>query len=188
MSEFKAHEEIQGIWSRTTVRYLDERGFFSELFRLSKIEFESINFKQYNLSYSKKMVRRGMHVQENQWQLVTLLSGSVIDVLLDVRINSSTFGKFARFNLKSEPNKINQLLVSPGIAHGFGVLSDNAYILYASDRYYGETPEIGVSCQSEELKFAWPKNKWIESLRDKSFQQLSDAKNLGTLNIFSSNN
>ena len=182
MSDFKAHEEIQGIWSRTTTRYIDERGFFSELFRLNNIEFNPVNFKQQNLSYSKKMVRRGMHVQENQWQLVTLLSGAVIDVLMDVRINSSTFGKFAKFNLISKPNEINQLLVSPGIAHGFGVLSDDAYMLYASNRYYGETQETGVSCETAELEDAWPKNKWIESSRDRSFPLLNDAKRLKTLN------
>lgn len=182
MSNFKAHEEIQGIWSRTTTRHLDERGFFSELFRLNNIEFNPVNFKQQNLSYSKKMVRRGMHVQENQWQLVTLLSGAVIDVLMDVRINSSTFGKFAKFNLISKPNEINQLLVSPGIAHGFGVLSDDAYMLYASNRYYGETQETGVSCETAELEDAWPKNKWIESSRDRSFPLLNDAKRLRTLN------
>lgn len=185
MSDYKAHEVIQGIWSRTTTRHLDERGFFSELFRLNGIEFNQVNFKQQNLSYSKKMVRRGMHVQENQWQLVTLLSGVVIDVLLDVRINSSTFGKFARFDLKCEPEEVSQLLLSPGIAHGFGVLSDDAYMLYASDRYYGETQETGVSCQTAELENAWPKNEWIESPRDKSFLQLKHAKNTGTLNNFS---
>jgi dTDP-4-dehydrorhamnose 3,5-epimerase len=185
MSDFKAHEEIQGIWSRTTTRHLDERGFFSELFRLNEIEFNPVNFKQQNLSYSKKMVRRGMHVQENQWQLVTLLSGAVIDVLLDVRINSSTFGKFARFDLKCGSEEVSQLLLSPGIAHGFGVLSDDAYMLYVSDRYYGETQETGVSCQTAELENAWPKNEWIESPRDRSFLQLNDAKNTGTLNNFS---
>lgn len=185
MSDLKAHEEIQGIWSRTTARHLDERGFFSELFRMTEIEFNQVNFKQQNLSYSKKMVRRGMHVQENQWQLVTLLSGTVIDVLLDVRINSSTFGKFARFELKCESGEVNQLLISPGIAHGFGVLSDDAYILYASDRYYGETKETGVSCQTAELENAWPKNEWIESPRDRTFLQLNDAKKTGTLNSFS---
>jgi dTDP-4-dehydrorhamnose 3,5-epimerase len=184
MSDFKAHEEIQGIWSRTTTRHLDERGFFSELFRLNKIEFNPVNFKQQNLSYSEKLVRRGMHVQENQWQLVTLLSGTVIDILLDVRIDSSTFGKFARFDLGCEPNEVNQLLVSPGIAHGFGVLSDDAYMLYASDRYYGETQETGIACQTPEIENAWPKNEWIESPRDRSFPQLHDAKNKGTLNSF----
>lgn len=188
MPNFKAHEEIQGIWSQTTTRHLDERGFFSELFRLNKIDFNPVNFKQQNLSYSKKLVRRGMHVQENQWQLVTLLSGAVIDVLLDVRIDSSTFGKFARFDLGCEPDEVNQLLVSPGIAHGFGVLSEDAFMLYASDRYYGETQETGVSCQTTELENAWPKNDWIESSRDRSFLQLSEAKNKGTLNNFSKKN
>lgn len=188
MPDFKAHEEIQGIWSRTTNRHLDERGFFSELFRLNKIDFNPVNFKQQNLSYSKKLVRRGMHVQENQWQLVTLLSGAVIDVLLDVRVDSSTFGKFAKFQLRNELNEVSQLLISPGIAHGFGVLSDDAYMLYASDRYYGETQETGISCQTTELENAWPKSEWIESSRDRSFLQLSEAKHKGTLNNFSKKN
>lgn len=185
MSDFKAHEEIEGIWSRITTRHYDDRGFFTELLRVSKLESTPVNFKQQNLSYSKKMVRRGMHVQEDQWQLVTLLSGTVIDVLLDIRINSSTFGKFASYNLNSNSNEVNQLLVSPGIAHGFGVLSDEAYVLYASDQYFGETKEVGISCQSDELKSAWPNNNWIESLRDKSFLKLSEAKNLGMLTSYS---
>jgi dTDP-4-dehydrorhamnose 3,5-epimerase len=188
MSDFKAHQEIHGIWSRTTTRYHDDRGFFSELFRLSKIEFTPVNFKQQNLSYSKKMVRRGMHVQENQWQLVTLLSGTVIDVLLDVRIDSSTFGKFTSFTLTTNSDEVNQILISPGIAHGFGVLSEDAYMLYASNRYYGETPETGVSCQTSELENIWPKIEWIESSRDRSFLQLNDAKNSGTLKSFSTKN
>ena len=172
MSEFKAHEEIKGIWSRMTTRHYDDRGFFTELFRLSKLESTPVNFKQQNLSYSTKMVRRGMHVQENQWQLVTLLSGTVVDILLDIRINSSTFGKFASYDLNSNSNEVNQLLVSPGIAHGFGVLSDEAYMLYSSD-------------QSVELESAWPNNNWIESLRDRSFLKLSEAKNSGMLDSYS---
>ena len=185
MSEFKAHEEIKGIWSRMTTRHYDDRGFFTELFRLSKLESTPVNFKQQNLSYSTKMVRRGMHVQENQWQLVTLLSGTVVDILMDIRINSSTFGKFASYDLNSNSNEVNQLLVSPGIAHGFGVLSDEAYMLYSSDQYFGETKEAGISCQSVELESAWPNNNWIESLRDRSFLKLSEAKNSGMLDSYS---
>jgi len=184
MSDFKAHEEIKGIWSRTTTRHHDDRGFFAELFRLSKLESIPVNFKQQNLSYSKKMVRRGMHAQENQWQLVTLLSGTVIDVLLDIRINSLTFGKFASYDLNSDSDEVNQLLVSPGIAHGFGVLSEEAYMLYSSDQYYGETNEAGISCRSAELENAWPNDNWIESLRDRSFPKLSEAKNSGVLDSY----
>jgi dTDP-4-dehydrorhamnose 3,5-epimerase len=116
-----------------------------------------------------------------------LVSGNVIDVLLDIRLDSSTFGKFASYDLKCDPGVINQLLVSPGIAHGFGVLSENAYMLYSSDRYYGETNETGISCASTELESAWPKNDWIESLRDRSFPELSEAKRLGSLNNFMMN-
>ena len=184
MLDFKPHADIAGIWSRTTTRHYDDRGFFSEIIRLSEVELMQVNFKQQNLSYSKKMVRRGMHVQKNQWQLITLVSGNLIDVLLDIRLDSTTFGKFASYDLKSESGEINQLIVSPGIAHGFGVLSENAYMLYSSDRYYGETIETGISCVTAELDNAWPKNNWIESLRDRSFPDLSEAKRLGILNNF----
>jgi dTDP-4-dehydrorhamnose 3,5-epimerase len=184
MSDFKPHGEINGIWSRTTTRHHDDRGFFSEILRLNELETMSVNFKQQNLSYSKKMVRRGMHAQEKQWQLITLVSGHVIDVLLDIRVDSSTFGKFASYELKHDSNAVNQLLVSPGIAHGFGVLSEDANMLYLSDRYYGETNEIGISCVTTELESAWPRNKWIESLRDKSFLELSEAKKTGILSNF----
>jgi len=187
MLDFKPHADIAGIWSRTTTQHYDDRGFFSEIIRLSELELMQVNFKQQNLSYSKKMVRRGMHVQENQWQLITLVSGNVIDVLLDIRLDSSTFGKFVTYDLKCDPGEINQLLVSPGIAHGFGVLSENAYMLYSSDRYYEETNETGISCAAAELESAWPKNNWIESLRDKSFPELSEAKRLGSLNNFTMN-
>jgi len=184
MLDFKPHSDITGIWSRSTTQHYDNRGFFSEILRLNEIELMSVNFKQQNLSQSKKMVRRGMHVQENQWQLITLVSGNVVDILLDIRIGSSTFGKFASYDLKCDSGEINQLLVSPGIAHGFGVLSENAYMLYSSDRYYGETNETGISCVTAELENAWPKNNWIESLRDRSFPDLREAKRLGILNNF----
>ena len=184
MSDFKPHAEIKGIWSRTTTRHYDDRGFFSEILRLNELELMSVNFKQQNLSYSKKMVRRGMHAQERQWQLVTLVSGNVIDVLLDIRVDSSTFGKFASYNLRCDSGEVNQLLVAPGVAHGFGVLSEDANILYSSDRYYGETNETGISCVTTELESAWPSNTWIESLRDRSFLELSEAKKLGALDNF----
>jgi dTDP-4-dehydrorhamnose 3,5-epimerase len=108
-----------------------------------------------------------MHLQINQWQLVSLARGELIDVLIDLNRSSSTF--LHSTSLKLSENGINQILIGPGIAHGYGVLSDDALIHYKSSVYYGDTPQFGISWSSEELVTHLPQHEWIMSVRDSNF-------------------
>ena len=134
MSNFKEIKGISETWIRSVPRYLDHRGFFSEVFRKVSPPIQVPDFIQDSLSFSRKNVLRGMHIQINQWQLVTLVKGELVDTLIDLRLNSPTYLDSVSLNLSDL--KDNQLLIGPGIAHGYGVLSDEAIIQYKSSVYY----------------------------------------------------
>jgi dTDP-4-dehydrorhamnose 3,5-epimerase len=137
-------------------------------------------FVQNSVSSSKRGVLRGMHAQVNQWQLVTLLEGTIHDVLLDINPSSETFGRSSSIQLSSQ--KINQILIKPGIAHGYYVESQRALILYGSSINYEESPQIGISWDSDELLNHWPKRNVILSKRDSEFNKFL---NHPQLNLFS---
>ena len=172
MTEF---EEIGGIpqaWVRDVPHFHDHRGYFSEEFRKSSAPKATPDFIQDSLSYSRKNVLRGMHLQVNQWQLVTLVKGELIDVLIDLRESSPTYLESISLNL-SDSGK-SQLLLGPGIAHGYGVLSEDAILHYKSSVYYGDTPQFGLNWISEELDSHWPKREWVVSERDSNFPVTQD--------------
>jgi len=112
-------------------------------------------------------VLRGMHLQINQWQLVTLLRGQIIDVVLNLDSTTTEYRKSTSISL--DWNSTNQLLIGPGIAHGYAVLSEDALIHYKSSIYYGDSPQIGVHWQSSEVISYWPVQNWIVSQRDSNF-------------------
>jgi dTDP-4-dehydrorhamnose 3,5-epimerase len=172
MTEF---EEIRGLsraWVRKVPRFNDHRGYFSEEFRKSSAPKVTPEFVQDSLSYSTKNVLRGMHLQTNQWQLVTIVKGELIDVLIDLVESSPTYLESVSLNL-SDLGK-NQLLLGPGIAHGYGVLSDHVILHYKSSVYYGDTPQFGVNWISKELNSYWPKRNWVVSDRDSNFPIIQD--------------
>lgn len=167
MHEFVEIRGISQAWVRSAPRYFDERGYFCEEFRKSGAPSLVPEFIQDNLSFSRQNVLRGMHLQVDQWQLVTLIKGELIDILIDLRESSPSYLKSV--SLKLSESTANQLLVAPGIAHGYGVLSDEAIIHYKSSVYYGDTPQYGLHWASPELKSHWPMRSWVLSERDSNF-------------------
>jgi dTDP-4-dehydrorhamnose 3,5-epimerase len=182
MNEFSNNKELDGVWQRKTNCFADERGYFGEVFRQGDLPHNTPAFVQISVSSSKKGVLRGMHAQVNQWQLVTLLEGSIHDVVLDINPASKTFGRSTSIQLTSK--RFNQILLKPGIAHGYYVESQSALILYGSTMYYEESPQIGISWDSNELISQWPKKDVIISKRDSEFNKFLNHPQLELFSTF----
>ena len=156
----------------------DERGYFFESFKESFIEsnFPEIRFVQDNESKSSYGVLRGLHFQKppfEQTKLVRVISGKVLDVAVDLREHSESFGKWESVILSAENKK--QFLIPKGFAHGFVVLSDEAIFSYKVDNYYNRYSESGIKYNDKELNINWqitPKDIKL-SEKDKNLQTLS---------------
>ena len=137
----------------------DSRGYFVETFRQDKLEEflgYKINFCQDNESKSSKGVLRGLHYQlppHAQTKLVRVIQGRVLDVAVDIRRNSPTFGKYVAVLLSAENKK--QLLVPRGFAHGFVVLEDDTVFAYKVDSYYSPQCDRGIAFDDENLNIDW---------------------------------
>lgn len=136
----------------------DERGFFFESFNQSKFEQaigRQVEFVQDNHSKSAKNVLRGLHyqIQQPQGKLVRVVKGAVLDVAVDIRKSSPTFGHWVGTNL-SEENK-RQLWVPAGFAHGFVVLTDSAEFLYKTTNYYAPEHERCIAWDDKTLAIDW---------------------------------
>lgn len=150
----------------------DERGYFVETFRADKLEDflgYKINFLQDNESKSSYGVLRGLHYQLEpfaQTKLVRVIQGTILDVAVDIRKNSSTFGLHVCVKLSSEDKK--QMLVPKGFAHGFVVLSEEAIVAYKVDNYYAPQCDRGIAYNDESLGIDWivPNEKLKISQKD----------------------
>ena len=137
----------------------DSRGYFVETFRQDNLEEflgYKINFCQDNESKSSKGVLRGLHYQlppHAQTKLVRVIQGRVLDVAVDIRRNSPTFGKYVAVLLSAENKK--QLLVPRGFAHGFVVLEDDTVFAYKVDNYYSPQCDRGIAFDDENLNIDW---------------------------------
>jgi len=137
----------------------DDRGYFVETFRADKLEEflgYKINFCQDNESKSSKGVLRGLHYQlapHAQTKLVRVIQGSVLDVAVDIRKNSPTFGQHIAIELSATNKK--QLLVPRGFAHGFVVLEDDTVFAYKVDNYYNPKCDRGIAFDDEALAIDW---------------------------------
>jgi dTDP-4-dehydrorhamnose 3,5-epimerase len=136
----------------------DERGYFFEAYNKNKLSELgiNINFVQDNQSFSKKGTLRGLHYQNPpfaQTKLVRVLQGEIIDVAVDLRKESPTFGKSFGI-LLSEENK-KQLFVPQGFAHGFSVISETAVVMYKCDQYYNKASEGGIRYDDPALNIDW---------------------------------
>jgi dTDP-4-dehydrorhamnose 3,5-epimerase len=163
--------KLSNAWTLKSPKYDDLRGFFVEVYREVDFSHLGIQFVQDGLSVSKSGVRRGMHFQKNQYQLVTLVSGRIMDVVLDVNPNSSTFGHFESVVLTE--NDINQLLLSPGLAHGFLALEPST-VYYKTSEMYDPRLELGVSAKSSLISHIWPDMNILESDKDRSLELFED--------------
>ena len=162
----------------------DNRGYFIETFRQDLFEEAvgyQVNFIQDNESKSAKGVLRGLHYQlppYTQAKLVRVIEGSVLDVAVDVRKSSPTFGQYVAVELTA--NNKQQLFVPHGFAHGFVVLSDSATFAYKVDNYYSPEHDRGIAFDDDQLKIDWQllASELQLSDKDKTHPSLSNAKDL----------
>ncbi|WP_152055414.1 dTDP-4-dehydrorhamnose 3,5-epimerase [Aliarcobacter butzleri] len=153
----------------------DSRGYFVETFRQDKLEEflgYKINFCQDNESKSSKGVLRGLHYQlppHAQTKLVRVIHGRVLDVAVDIRKNSPTFGKYVAVELSGENKK--QLLIPRGFAHGFVVLEDDTVFAYKVDNYYSPQCDRGIAFDDKNLNIDWILNHDELNLSPKDTKQ-----------------
>ena len=161
--------------------YKDDRGFFLETYQEERYHQAGITdkFVQDNHSRSSKGVLRGMHfqVKKPQAQIVTVMRGKIFDVVVDLRKKSKTFGQWHGVEL-SENNKVRQVYMAPGFAHGFLVLSDFADLHYKVSGMYDPTDEGGLLWNDQDIAIEWPGNSFIISQRDSDFRLLSKISSL----------
>ena len=162
----------------------DARGYFVETFRADKLEKflgYKINFCQDNESKSSRGVLRGLHYQlapAAQTKLVRVIQGSVLDVAVDIRKGSPTFGQHVSVNLSSGNKK--QLLVPRGFAHGFVVLEDDTVFAYKVDNYYSPENDRGILFSDVNLGIDWkiPHSELNLSAKDKVQPKLEDTQDI----------
>jgi len=162
----------------------DDRGYFVETFRQDLLEEAvgyKVNFVQDNESKSIKGVLRGLHYQLQpftQAKLVRVIEGSVLDVAVDLRKSSSTFGQHVSLELTAQNKR--QLFVPHGFAHGFVVLSDSATFAYKVDNYYAPEHDRGIAFDDDQLKIDWQLSLEVLQLSDKdrAHPSLAHAKDL----------
>lgn len=160
----------------------DERGYFIETFRQDKFEQAagySVKFIQDNESKSAKGVLRGLHYQLApfaQSKLVRVIEGKVLDIAVDIRHGSPTFGQHVSVEL-SDANK-HQLFIPRGFAHGFVVLSDTAIFSYKVDNYYSPKNDRGIAFDDNTLAIDWQLPKELLQLSDKDTRQAEFSERL----------
>lgn len=160
----------------------DERGYFMESFNektFTNRVGQEVHFVQDNQSFSKKGVLRGLHYQcgeHAQAKLVRVLQGEVLDVAVDIRPNSSTYGQYESVLLTAENQK--QFFVPRGFAHGFIVLSETATFFYKCDNFYNKESEGGIIYSDPVLNIDWqfPLENCIISEKDQVLPNLENAK------------
>ncbi|MBP5689540.1 MAG: dTDP-4-dehydrorhamnose 3,5-epimerase [Bacteroidales bacterium] len=171
--------DIEGVLILEPRVFGDERGYFFESF--SEREFEAavgpVEFVQDNESKSRYGVLRGLHFQKGehaQSKLVRVVSGRVLDVAVDIRPGSPTFGKHVAVELSGENHKM--VFIPKGFAHGFAVLSEEAVFQYKCDNYYAPESEGAIAWDDPDLAIDWcvPGEDIILSERDKNHPRLVD--------------
>ena len=155
--------------------FKDKRGFFREIFKKIKIK-KDLPFLC--LSYSKKNVLRGLHMQTKnpQGKYISVIKGKIFDVVIDLRRNSSTYGK--QFNIILSDKNCKSLYIPPNFAHGFLALDKENYVLYSNTKYRSIKHEVGLKWNDKNLKIKWPIKKPILSKKDKKALSLENIKKL----------
>ena len=173
--------EIDGVWIIQPKVFNDARGYFFEAWK--KEEFEQhvgrVDFIQDNESKSSYGVLRGLHYQKgdsSQAKLVRVIKGRVVDVAVDIRRNSPTFGKYVMVELSDENKR--QFFIPRGFAHGFLVLSDEAVFTYKVDNPYAPQSEASIRYDDPDIAINWPidAKDILTSAKDLSALALKDAE------------
>ena len=163
-------KEIKGLIEIFPKVFGDQRGFFLETFNASRYNdiLRNVQFVQDNFSSSNKGVLRGLHFQNppySQGKLVQVITGSALDVAVDLRRNSETYGQHVKVLLSSE--KRNQFWIPEGFAHGFIALEDNTIFSYKCTNYYNPQSEVTILWNDRNLKIDWQIDNPIISPKDK---------------------
>lgn len=172
-----SNTNIEGLIIIETKKFIDDRGYFYETYQHRKFcEFvgRDIQFVQENESMSSINVIRGLHFQappHAQGKLVRVPFGKVLDVVVDIRNNSSTFGKSFSIELSQENGK--QLWIPEGFAHGFVCLSENSLLSYKCTNYYNQPSENAILWNSSNLNIDWNVNNPIVSEKDQNAKDFS---------------
>lgn len=177
---------IAGAWIVTPDRFRDERGWFQEWFKSSRIlEETGVNFQpvQANMSMSARGTVRGVHYSlapEGQGKFVTVMAGAIDDYVIDVRLGSPTFGLWTKIHLTAkDPTAV---LINPHLGHAFHALEDNTVVCYLVDAEYNPAAELGISPQ--DLLFSADDlmdTSFLLSERDRDAPSLQDRVNSGEL-------
>lgn len=160
----------------------DERGYFFESFNKEKFKEmtgKEIEFVQDNEAFSNRGVLRGLHFQKGKFaqaKLVRVVKGKVLDVVVDLRPDSKTYGETISFVLSEENKK--QLFVPRGFAHGYAVLEDNTTLVYKCDNYYQPRSESGIIYNDTALNIDWmlSENEIILSAKDRTLKSITEFK------------
>ena len=171
-------KEIEGIIIFDTDVFRDERGYFMEYYNEKMFKqnvLENFSFKQDNISLSKKNVLRGLHFQAppfEQGKLIQVLKGKVMDVAVDVRKGSKTYGKHLKIELSSKNHK--QLWIPPGFAHGFLTLEDDTLFSYKCTNHYSKNHEMDLLWNDYNLNIDWGIENPVISEKDEKATKFED--------------
>lgn len=175
--------DIKGVWLIRPQRFGDSRGYFSETWKQREFETHvgKVDFIQDNESFSSRGVLRGLHLQRGGWsqaKLVRVSMGEVLDVALDLRHDSPTYGHHVAVRLTHDGGE--QLFIPRGFAHGFVVLSDVAQFQYKVDNVYAPHSEMTIAFNDPDLGIDWviAPDEMLLSEKDKKGVRLKDVKSL----------
>lgn len=169
--------DIEGVVVIEPKVFGDERGYFFESFNAERFLAETgidVAFVQDNESRSKRGVLRGLHFQREpyaQAKLVRVVQGRVIDVAVDIRPGSPTFGKYVATELSGENHR--QMFIPKGFAHGYVVLEDDTVFQYKCDEYYHPESEAGIAWNDPQIGIEWPLSEDEIILSDKDRKHLT---------------
>lgn len=168
--------ELEGVKLFEPAIFRDDRGYFLETFMISKYRDAGLHndFVQDNFSISRKDTLRGLHLQNpnQQGKLVMVLGGAVLDVAVDVRVGSPTFGRHVSVVLDDQIHK--QMWIPRGFAHAFVVLSEEARFLYKCDGPYDRGSEMSIRWNDPDINIDWPVEHPLLSEKDAAAPLLSD--------------
>lgn len=180
---------IEGVWEFSPTIRPDDRGVFLESFTATSLEQtvgHALNLKQMNISVSRALTVRGIHfadVPPGQAKYVQCFSGRILDVVVDIRVGSPTFGTWDAVELDDQTR--SGLYVSEGLGHAFCALSDSATIGYLCSEPYAPTREHGIHPTDPDLKLPWPKDGLVLSPKDSAAPTLAEALESGLLPEYS---
>ncbi len=177
---------IEGSWVFTPLQHTDDRGVFLESFKesvFSDVVGHSFDLKQMNISVSQKGTVRGIHfadVPPGQAKYVQCFAGSILDVVVDIRVGSATFGEWAAVELDSTTRK--GLYVAEGLGHAFCALTDSVTVGYLCSEPYAPNREHGINPLDSDIGISWPNlSDLVLSDKDAAAPSLAEAMNAGLL-------